>query len=79
MKKNNKESNTYIKAMKIRIVPICNIEEENLRDKYYKELYQYLRDSIWAQNAALNYGLAMTRDAYVLHKSEDKIKDIYFK
>lgn len=79
MKKNNKESNTYIKAMKIKIIPICDIKEENLRDKYYKELYQYLRDSIWAQNAALNYGLAMTRDAYVLHKNEDKIKDIYFK
>ena len=55
MKKNNKESNTYIKAMKIKIIPICDIKEENLRDKYYKELYQYLRDSIWAQNAALNY------------------------
>lgn len=72
------DKNTYIKTLSIALHLECVYETKEEVKKYTNEVYEYLRDAMFAQNRAYNICLDRTKEAYSLGRSKDRIKEIIY-
>lgn len=56
----------------------CVYETKEEVKKYTNEVYEYLREAMFAQNRAYNICLDRTKEAYSLGRSKERIKEIMY-